>query len=193
MQRTAVILIALYFGISLYSCSLRDAESPVTSRSTYYPPTTPELVTVNLMYSIIEKDKDNYMKCFVDTSYSLRRYTYEPDAVSGNQYPIFRNWNLSNEKSYYTSLLSLTNAGGTSNLFFSNSNLNSFGDTAFFDAEYLLHFDHQKTNVAKTLKGNIRLILSADSRNLWSIHRWKDIQVTSADTTWSVLRANFSN
>ena len=193
MQRTAVILIALYFGISIYSCSLRDAESPVTSRSTFIPPTTPELVTVNLMYSIIEKDKDNYMKCFVDTSYSPRRYTYEPDAVSGNQYPIFRFWNISNEKTYFTSLLSLTDPTATSNLFFSNSTLNSFGDTAFFDAEYLLRIDHQKTNVAKTLKGDIRLILSADSRNLWSIHRWKDIQATSADTTWSVLRANFSN
>ncbi|MFZ4590543.1 MAG: hypothetical protein ACOYN6_06070 [Ignavibacteria bacterium] len=193
MQRTVIILIALYFGIALYSCSLRDAELPVTSRSTFYPPTTPELVTVNLMFSIIEKDKDNYMKCFVDTSYSPRRYTYQPDVASGNQYPIFRLWNLSNEKTYYTSLLSLTDPSATSNLFFSNSTLQPFGDTAFFDAEYLLRVDHQKTNVAKTLKGNIRLILSADSRNLWSIHRWIDIQATAADTTWSVLRANFSN
>lgn len=193
MQRTVIILIALYFGISLYSCSLRDAESPVTSRSTFIPPTTPELVTVNLMYSIIEKDKDNYMKCFVDTSYSQKRYKYEPDVASGSQYPIFRLWNLSNEKSYYTSLLSLTDPTATSNLFFSNSTLQPFGDTAFFDAEYLLRVDHQKTNVAKTLKGNIRLILSADSRNLWSIHRWIDIKPTVNDTTWSVLRANFSN
>ena len=194
MKRTAVILLVLYIGISFYSCALRDAEAPVTSRTTFVPPTSPDLVMVNLQFAVIEKDLYNYLACFVDTSYSLRRYTYTPDVASGIQYPtLFRFWNLSSEKTYYTSLLSLTNPAATSNLFFSNSTMNSFGDTAFFDADYLLYFDHQKTNVAKSLKGKIRLILGSDSRNLWSIHRWIDIQSTSTDTTWSVLRANFSN
>jgi hypothetical protein len=165
---------------------------PVTSRSTFVPPTSPELVYINLQYAIIEKDKDNYMKCFVDTNYSLRKYTFEPDVVSGIQYPIFRFWNLSNEKSYFNKLLSLTDPASASNLFFSNDKF-TYGDTAFYDADYLLHFDHQQSNVAKSLKGKIRLIFSSDSRNLWSIHRWIDIQSISSDTTWSVLKANFSN
>ena len=63
------------------------------------------------------------------------------------------------------------------------------GQQSFTDIDW----DSATEIVAKTLKGNIRLILSADSRNLWSIHRWIDIQATAADTTWSVLRANFSN
>lgn len=193
MKRTVVILITLYFGISLYSCALRNAESPVTSRSTFVPPTSPDLVMINLQFSVIEKDKNNYMACFVDTSYSPRRYTYVPDVVSGIQYPIFRFWNLSYEKSYFTSLLSLTDPAATSNLFFSNSTLNTFGDTAFFDADYLMRVDHQKNTVAKSLKGKIRLILGSDSRNLWSIHRWIDFKSENTDTTWSVLRANFSN
>lgn len=183
----------IFFGVSLYSCNLRDAEAPITSRSTFVPPTSPDLVVINLQFSVIEKDKNNYLACFVDTSYSLRRYTYTPDVVSGIQYPIFGFWNLSNEKTYYTSLLSLTDPVSTSNLFFSNDKLNVSGDTAFFDADYLLRVDHQKTNVAKTLKGKIRLVLGSDSRNLWSIHRWVDFQSTTSDTTWSVLRANFSN
>ncbi len=193
MKHTAVILIVLYFGISVYSCSLRDAETPVTSRSTYIPPTSPDLVMINLQYSVIEKDINNYLKCFVDTSYSPRRYTYEPDVASGIQYPIFRFWNISNEKTYFTSLLSNTDPAATSNLFFTEGNLNTFSDTAFYDAKYLLYVDHRNTSVAKTLKGKIRLILSADSRNLWSVHRWIDIKSDNNDTTWSVLRANFSN
>lgn len=177
----------------LSSCTLRDSESPVTSRTTFYPPTSPDLVMINLQYSIIEKDINNYLQCFVDTSQSLKRYRYTPDLTSGIQYPVFNNWSLSNEKSYYTSLLSLTSVTTSSNLFFSNSSLNVLSDSAVFDAEYLLHIEHQKVNVAKSLKGKIRLILASDNRNLWSIHRWIDIQSVNNDTTWSVLRANFSN
>ena len=193
MRKTFIILLVSYISLSVYSCALRDVEPPVTSRNTFVPPTSPDLVMVNLQFSVIEKDVNNYMQCFVDTSYSTRRYTYIPDIVSQSQYPIFRFWNITNEKTYFASLLSLTDPAATSNLFFSNSTLNSFGDTAFFDADYLLHVDHQKTNVAKTLKGKIRLIIGSDSRNLWSIHRWIDIKADNADTTWSVLRANFSN
>jgi hypothetical protein len=195
MKRTAVIMLALYFALSTYSCALRDAESPITSRTTFVPPTSPDLVIVNLQFAVIEKDLYNYMACFVDTSYSTRRYSYTPDVASGIQYPtIFRFWNLSSEKTYFTSLLSLTDPASASNIFFSNSEWNTFGaDTAFYDAEYLLRVDHIRNTVAKTLKGKIRLILASDSRNLWSIHRWIDIQSTITDTTWSVLRANFSN
>ena len=193
MKKAALILITIYFVAALHSCGLREAETPVTSRTTFIPPTSPDLVMINLQYSIIEKDINNYMQCFVDTNYNPRRYTYVPDVTSQIQYPIFQFWKIANEKSYFTSLMSLTDPTSTSNLFFSNSTLNSFADTAFFDADYLLRVDHQKTNVAKNLKGKVRLILSADSRNLWSIHRWIDIKSDNADTTWSVLRANFSN
>lgn len=193
MKRTAVILLILYIGVSLYSCQLREAEAPVTSRTTFVPPTSPDLVMVNLQFSVIEKDVNNYMACFVDTSYSTRRYTYVPDVASQIQYPIFRLWNITNEKTYFSSLLSLTNSSSVSSLEFENQTLNSFSDTAFFDADYTLQVDHQKTNVAKTLKGKIRLILGSDSRNLWSIHRWIDFKSNNTDTTWSVLRANFSN
>ncbi|MDD5362702.1 MAG: hypothetical protein PHN88_11255 [Ignavibacteria bacterium] len=193
MRKVILILIAVIAAVSVYSCSLRSDEAPTSSRTTFVPPTSPDLVMVNLQFSIIEKDINNYMACFVDTSYSAKRYTYVPDIVSQIQYPIFSNWKLSNEKAYYSSLISLMDQNATSNVFFSNPNLNTLTDSAVYDADYLLRVDHQKTNVAKSLKGKIRLVLSADSRNLWSIHKWIDFQSTSNDTTWSVLKANFSN
>jgi hypothetical protein len=193
LRKVISILILIIAAVSVYSCSLRSDEAPTSSRSTFVPPTSPDLVMVNLQFSIIEKDINNYMACFVDTSYSTKRYTYVPDIVSQIQYPIFSNWKLSNEKAYFSSLISLMDPNATSNVFFSNPNLNTLSDSAVYDADYLLRVDHQKTNVAKTLKGKIRLVLSADSRNLWSIHKWIDFQSTSNDTTWSVLKANFSN
>jgi len=188
-----VILLILIQTFCISGCGLRDVEDPVTSRTTFVPPTSPDLVIINLQYSIIERDINNYLQCFVDTGYSSRRYLYTADVSSQIQYPIFRLWSMQNEKTYYTSLISLTNPESNSNLFFSNPTLNTFGDTAVYDADYLLHFDHQKTTVAKSLTGKIRLILGTDSRNLWSLHRWIDIKANSGDTTWSVLKANFSN
>ena len=193
MRKAISILAVIITAVSVYSCSLRSDEAPTTSRTTFVPPTSPDLVIVNLQFSVIEKDVNNYMACFVDTGYSVRRYTYVPDVISQIQYPIFQNWKLTNEKTYFNSMLSLTDPNATSNVFFSAPTLSTLSDTAVYDADYLLHVDHQKTNVAKTLKGKIRLILSSDSRNLWSIHKWIDFQSTSNDTTWSVLKANFSN
>ncbi|MGV8018509.1 MAG: hypothetical protein AB2L26_10080 [Ignavibacteria bacterium] len=193
MSKSFLILILIAITALLNSCALRDDESPTISRNTFVPPTSPDLVMVNLQFSVIEKDVNNYMSCFVDSNYSTRSYSYVPDVISQIQYPIFQNWKLSNEKTYFTSLLSLMNESATSNVFFSNPILNTLSDTAVYDADYLLRADHQKTNVAKTLKGKIRLILSADSRNLWSIHKWIDFQSMNSDTTWSVLKANFSN
>jgi len=193
LNKSYLILILIAIAALLNSCALRDDETPTISRNTFVPPTSPDLVMVNLQFSIIEKDVNNYMSCFVDSNYSTRSYSYVPDVISQIQYPIFQNWKLSNEKTYFTSLLSLMNESATSNVFFSNPVLNTLSDTAVYDADYLLRADHQKTNVAKTLKGKIRLILSADSRNLWSIHKWIDFQSMNSDTTWSVLKANFSN
>lgn len=193
MNKSYLILILIAIAALLNSCALRDDETPTISRNTFVPPTSPDLVMVNLQFSVIEKDVNNYMSCFVDSNYSTRSYSYVPDVISQIQYPIFQNWKLSNEKTYFTSLLSLMNESATSNVFFSNPVLNTLSDTAVYDADYLLRADHQKTNVAKTLKGKIRLILSADSRNLWSIHKWIDFQSMNSDTTWSVLKANFSN
>jgi|WetSurSiteA1Bulk_404760.scaffolds.fasta_scaffold17533_3 hypothetical protein len=192
LKKFISILSAIYLLQGFYSCALREDESPVTSRSTFIPPTSPEIVVANLTFSIIEKDVNNYMQCFTDSNYSVRRYSYVPDVASGIQYPIFRFWTLTNEKNYFQGMLASTNNEATSNLFLSNQTVNTFSDTAFIDADYLLRVDHQRVDVPKTLKGKLRFILSSDTRNLWAIHRWIDIQ-TNNDTTWSVLKANFSN
>jgi hypothetical protein len=192
LKKLIYIFVAVSLAHGFYSCALRDAESPVTSRTTFIPPTSPDLVIVNLTFSIIEKDINNYMQCFTDSNYSVRKYSYVPDVASGIQYPIFRFWTLTNEKNYFQGMLAMTSNDATSNLFLSNGIMTSFSDTAFYDADYLLRVDHQKVTVPKTLKGKLRFFLSSDTRNLWAIHRWIDIQ-TNNDTTWSVLKANFSN
>jgi hypothetical protein len=186
-----VLLAVLISGCGLFG--LRDVEIPTEPRSTFTPPTTPDIVLSNLSNAIIDKDINNYIQCIVDTSSTAKRFVYTADISSQIQYPVFQNWQTVNEKNYFYNLLSLTNVQSTSLLFVTNVITNTYSDSAIYDMEYLVRFDHQKTNVAKTLTGKLRFILVVNTKNLWAISRWIDFKAVDSDTTWSVLKANFSN
>jgi hypothetical protein len=191
LQKRNKILILLFVLIS--GCGLRDVEAPVDPRSNFIPPTSPDIVITNIQSAIIERNINNYISCFVDSNFSTRRFTYTADASSLSQYPIFRFWLLNNERYYFTSLTSLTPAQSISNLLFSNIVFTPSSDTAVFDADYVIRFEHIKQNVPRVFQGKLRFLMAADSRNLWSIYNWTDFKRTESDTTWSVLKANFSN
>lgn len=174
-------------------CGLRDVEAPVDPRSNFVPPTSPDIVITNIQSAIIERNINNYISCFADSNFSSRRFIYTADAASQSQYPIFRFWSLNNERYYYTSLTSLTPTQSISNLLLSNITFSPSSDTAVFDADYVIRFEHTKQNVPRVFQGKFRFVMAADTRNLWSIHNWTDFKRTDADTTWSVLKANFSN
>lgn len=185
------LLLALYTGCGLFET--RSVEPPTEPRSTFTQPTSPDIVLANLSFAIAEKNNDNYIRCLVDTNFSSRRFRYFPDAVSQSTYPVFIGWNITNERNYYNNLISFTNESASSNLFLSNTSINSGLDSAIIDSEYLLVYDHNKQNVAKVTKGTLRFIMGTDVRGLWSIHSWFDFLNTANDTTWSVLKANFVN
>jgi hypothetical protein len=147
----------------------------------------------NLSNAVIDKDLNNYLQCIVDTSLTTKKFFYTADIASQIQYPVFQNWQITNEKNYFFNLITLSGLQSTSLLFFSNMVSNTYSDSAVYDMEYLLRYDHPKTTVAKTLKGKLRFVLVINSRNLWAISRWIDFKNADTDTTWSVLKANFSN
>lgn len=171
----------------------RSVEPPTDPRSTFIQPTSPDIVLTNLSFAIAEKNLDNYLKCFVDSNFSLRRFKFFPDAVSQSNYPVFLNWNLSNERTYFSNLKSFTNASSTSNFFPDNISFNTAIDSAVADMNYIMIFDHTRNNVAKQTKGKLRFVMGTDFRGLWSIHTWYDFVNANSDTTWSVLKANFVN
>ena len=189
-------LLVFIFLISLNSCGLfdtRDVQAPSQPRSTFTQPTSPDIVISNLNFAIAEKNVDNYIRCFVDSAFSTKRFRFFPDAVSVASYPVFNGWSLSNERSYYNNLVTLTNENSSSNLFLSNISFSTGIDSTVVDSDYILVFDHNRQNIAKVTKGKLRFIMSPDNRSLWSIHSWFDFIETSADTTWSNLKANFVN
>jgi len=182
--------------IAICGCGLfdsRSVEPPSEPRSTYLQPTSPDIVITNLNFAIAEKNLDNYLRCFTDSNFSQRRFRYFPDAISLSSYPVFQTWSLTNERSYYSNLISFTNSTSSSNLFLSNTTFNSGIDSAIVDSDYILIFDHNKQNVAKIAKGKLRFIMGVDSRSLWSVPGWYDFINQNNDTTWSVIKANFAN
>jgi hypothetical protein len=186
-----LFLLALLFnGCGLFG--LRDVETPTESRTHFDPPISPYIVVSNLIYAATEKDINNYLNCFVDTALTTKKFYYSADIASQIQYPVFINWTLSNEKSYFNNLLALTGQN-FSFLSLDNENWVNYSDSAIYDANYLLRFDHQKPNVPKALNGKLRFVMVINSKNLWAISRWSDFKSADTDTTWSVLKANFSN
>lgn len=181
------MLLALIWGC------LREVETPVDPRSNFIPPTSPQYVIVNLQSAILEKNINNYLLCFVDTNFSTKKFTFLAEVSAISQYPILKFWTFTNERYYITTLISATPPQSSSNLFFSNTNIIQTSDSAIYDADYLLYFDHTRQNVPKTVRGKLRFVMAPDSRNLWSIHFWTDLKSLETDTTWSILKANFLN
>lgn len=171
----------------------RPVEEPTNPRSTFIQPTSADIVLTNLRFAIAEKNLENYTRCFVDSNFSSRRFKFFPDAVSQSIYPVFLNWSITNERTYYSNLLSFTNTDNSSNLFPDNVTYNTAIDSAIVDMNYILIFDHTRSNVAKQTKGKLRFIMGTDQRGLWSIHSWFDFINDNNDTTWSVVKANFVN
>ncbi len=183
-----IIPLAVLAGCGLFDT--RYPEEPVTVRSTYEPPTTPEAVMRNLSAAILEKNSSNYQKCLPPSGFN-----YVPDSKSQYLYGIiFQNWDINSEKFYFENLISQTNTEASSNLFLSNAVTNLITpDSATYTADYIVVFQHNKTNVPKSSVGNMRLALKADENNFFYILKWEDFRENENDFTWSELKANFSN
>lgn len=184
----ALLLLGNPSGCGLFST--RTPENPVTVRSTFEPPTSPQAVLNNLTSSIIERNSGNYVKCLSNTN-----YVYIPDSKAQSLYrQIFLNWNVNSEKFYLDNLISQTNSNATSNLFLSNIVTNIIStDSAITSADYTVAFQHNRNNIPKSAVGNFRLTMKADENSLYSILKWEDFRIHDTDFTWSELKANFSN
>ena len=182
-----VLSILLIKGCGIFDT--RDPEDPDTIRSTYVPPTTPELVIDNLTYSILEKNANNYSKCISTTQFS-----YIPDSKSQLIYgQIFLGWNNLSEKKYLDNLIGATENTSSSVLFLDNKNFTLINsDSASFNAQYIVVFQHRQANIPKSAKGNMTFYLSTDENNLFSITRGEEYKQNGPEFTWSQLKANFS-
>ncbi|MFQ5772135.1 MAG: hypothetical protein ACE5HX_16480, partial [bacterium] len=73
--------------------STRAPEPPEQNSSNFITPSTPEIVFVNLQIAIQERNVENYIRSFVDTTRSDKRFTFVPDqGVAATNPGVFLNW-----------------------------------------------------------------------------------------------------
>lgn len=185
---TSFVLINLIInGCGIFDT--REPEPPETIRSTYTLPTSANLVIENLEFAISQKNSENYNKCI-----SALNFQYIPDSRSLQNYElIFSTWNQQSEKRYLDNLIQATNISSSSVLFLDNERLTQItSDSAFYQANYIVVFQHNHANIPKSARGNINLSIAAEN-DLFYIKKWEDFRQNDTDFTWSELKANFSN
>ena len=72
-----------FFILLLTSCDLfdtRDAEPPDETRSNFRQAIEPEIVIENMINSFADKNVQNYLACFVDSSFIQRNFIFSPSS-----------------------------------------------------------------------------------------------------------------
>ena len=191
-RRLAPLLAAfLIAGCGLFST--RDPEPPKASSSTFVPPTAPDIVLSNLQHAVSERDGVNYLRCLPDSLNSGRTLTFIPTAAAGARYvTTFLSWSLQSEKSYFTSLVAVTPPTASSILILTGGFSLIASDSAVYNGDYQLTFQHGIPGVPETVRGNLQLVLAADRTSFWSIVHWTDHPI-GTDPSWSDLKGRFAN
>jgi len=181
----------------LLSCenpfATREPEAPKNSGSRYIPPFAAEIVLENMRNAISDRNVENYLRCFTDSTRTGERFRYEPDAAASNQYPgVFSQWGLSQERDYFSQLRAALPTDSLRSLRLDSLQTIAFSDSAQFVRAYELNVRHkqQSAGVPGQVRGELRFWLRKDQFGEWSIYRWADFATGQAQT-WSALKAAF--
>lgn len=195
-HRSIAFAICMFIAMSFAACDLfetREAEQPNQSGSTFIPPTSADLVLTNLRTAITERNTNNYLRCFVDTLHSSRQFVFHPTSSALSRYPaLFSRWNLQSERAYFESIRALMSKDDASSLSFQGSFQLIASDSAVYNADYQLTFQHHVSGIPETVYGNVQFLFGTDRNKTWSIIDWIDTN-NGAPTSWSELKGRFGN
>lgn len=186
MKRIIIFLILVF----LSSCDLlttRTPQLPDKPANSNVPATTPDILFQNLKSSIEQKVLDNYMVCFVDTSFLKKRFKFIAASGSSSQYPSLSNWTLESERQYFRWQKAIAQAGSSITLTLSNPSNTQFSDSAVYVYDYDLSLMANDQSISGDYKGTSRFTIYVDSNGEWVIVRWEDLR-TSSGQTWSDLK-----
>jgi hypothetical protein len=197
-MKIILFILSLYLIIACDALTTRDPEEPNAGRSSFIPPTSPQIVIDNLTNAILEKNQENYISCFTDSvPYEQKSFVFVPTAESNSKYPnLFNGWDLNRERQYFVSLVSSIPEETIPLIYFENSTFNVLSpDSAVYITNYYINANHSATNVADIFSGRMSLSIFADNNGLWAIGAWYDFrrENDTIDVAWSNLKALFGN
>jgi len=184
------IIALLILTLSLVSCDLlttRDPEQPNTAGNSNIPATTADILFNNFISSIQDKVLENYLACFVDPSFTNKKFKFVAAAGLVSQYPVLIGWNLDSERQYFTNMKARAKDGQSITLTLSNLNNTQLGDSAVYQYDYSLSFLSNDQNISGEYQGSVQFKIFLDTRNLWVISEWYDLRKDNF-SSWSELK-----
>lgn len=186
-----ILLLGIVFSST--ACELfttRDPEDPADRKSNFQSAFIPELVIENLKNSFTDKNVQNYLACFVDTSFSSRSFQFQPSSEALSQYQFLGlGWNLSDEQRYLNSVVASIPQDFPLILSFNDETFSRSGDTVVYSASYSINlpFIQPETSV---YQGNVQFNMTNDARSVWVIYFWQDIKLPNIPS-WSELKGKY--
>lgn len=171
----------------------REPEPPQQNTSNFISPSSPEIVFTNLQIAFAERNVENYMRSFVDTTRSDEQYTFVPDqGVAARNPGIFSNWNLEDERRYLVQLLQATPRDSVLSLQFKLDNRSEGTDVATYTQEYVIlaRSRREGENIPTRIAGESKFWLQRNETGDWAIYHWEDF-TNGIDPSWSELKALF--
>lgn len=187
------ISLILTFQILISGCELfttREAEMPDQGRSNFQQATEPEIVISNLKNSFSDKNVQNYLACFVDTSFSSRKYFFQPSSEAVSQFPfLLDNWDLSDEQRYFNSLIASVQKDFPLTLLMNDEKYTRSGDTVIYSSTYFINLSISQPSIS-IYQGSLQFYMLNDARSVWVIYYWQDIKLPDLPS-WSELKGSY--
>ncbi|MEW6506909.1 MAG: hypothetical protein AB1432_04080 [Bacteroidota bacterium] len=184
---TSSTLKILPFVFIIVSCDLlttRTPEEPHKPGSGNIPATTTQILFQNFKTSIEDKILENYLSCFVDSSFLKKKFLFIPATGSVAHHPVLNNWNINSERQYFNNLKS---QGAIISISFSNRVNTPLGDSAIYALDYSINISSNNLTFAGPYSGSALFKIFLDSRNQWVIVDWQDIKKENQNS-WSDLK-----
>ncbi len=194
------IIIILLISAGLQSCemfSTRQPEKPDAGSSSFKPPTDAYIVIYNLTNAIVEKNIDNYRKCFSDLDSVDLGFHFIPSSEAIATYSgTFAKWDINAEVSAFTSMISRLNEETNPVIILPPYTDVPYGpDSVLYAADYKIEISHSILDIPTSYSGTLQMTIIKDNTGLFSISTWYDIDPPAEDSTksWSILKALFYN
>lgn len=171
----------------------RVPEPPEQNNSNFISPSIPEIVFVNLQITVKDRNVENYMRSFVDTTRSDKRFTFVPDqGVAANRPGTFTDWSFHDERRYLNRVFQATPSDSIRNLNFEEVQRDERTAMAIFtqDYEIIIHHTRQSENIPVVFRGQSKFWLEVNNAGDWAIYKWEDFN-NGQDPSWSELKALF--
>jgi len=176
-------LIFILVIVGLVGCdkilSTRSVEEPErVTNSRWQPPTIPEQVLTNMENAFLDRNVDNYIRCFSDSTMNEKSFQFIPDAESDIASPqTFANWFLTDERRVFQEMASNVPKDSLFQLSFGESpEVVVTADTAWIEVDYKLHIHHMKSAIPRQAEGQSRFWLYRNDQRNWIIYEWMDVR-----------------